>query len=76
MADADPDADLCKQCGHPRGRHKLSGYAEPGEVPREGWVMCPADGCECHSTWSTQGGSAEGAAAAYQRFLAERDGKA
>jgi len=77
MADAGAgeDADLCQQCGHPWGKHQLCGYSQEGDVPREGWVTCPAEGCACHQTWSTQGGSPEGAEAAYQRFLAERDGK-
>jgi hypothetical protein len=67
------EAERCARCGHPKGKHKLIGYAEPGEVPREGWVQCPVEGCTCHQTWSGPGGSAEGAEAAYRRFLAERD---
>ncbi len=43
------DEDLCDLCGHAFNPHELKGY---GEVPLEGWMECPVDGCDCHRTWS------------------------
>jgi hypothetical protein len=64
--------DPCAQCGHDTNDHRLYGYHAENEAPVEGWMSCPVPGCECHQTWSRDGGSPEGAAAAYERFLSEQ----
>jgi hypothetical protein len=40
---------FCSLCGHSFDAHLLKGY---GEMPLEGWMECPVEGCECHRTWS------------------------
>jgi hypothetical protein len=50
IPDATPGADqLCWQCGHLFNPHRLLGY---GDLPTEGWMECPVEGCECRMTWS------------------------
>jgi hypothetical protein len=40
----------CTQCGHNWGEHEMHAAVMP--YPTDGWITCPAVGCECHSTWS------------------------
>ena len=50
IPDETPGADqLCEQCGHLFNPHRLLGYGDP---PTEGWMECPAEGCNCRMTWS------------------------
>ncbi len=43
----------CAQCGHDFDAHQLRGPIDESiGAPREGWIMCPEEGCHCFQTWS------------------------
>ncbi len=49
-------SDICESCVHLWSEHRLCAISRP---PTEGWIECPADGCECHRTWSMPADTAE-----------------
>ena len=43
----------CGGCGHNFDNHKLLCNLEDGEAtPKEGWIICPEENCNCFQTWS------------------------
>ncbi|OJJ18222.1 hypothetical protein BKI52_25710 [marine bacterium AO1-C] len=44
---------VCNSCGHDFNKHQLLGEIREGmDVPTEGWIICPEEGCNCFMTWS------------------------
>jgi hypothetical protein len=47
--------DVCA-CGHDQGAHvfkaPLPAFANAASAPLWGWMVCPAEECECRETWS------------------------
>jgi len=48
------DKKMCGYCGHDLDNHELlfNKKSEEINMPTEGWIACPAEGCNCFQTWS------------------------
>lgn len=45
--------ETCGICGHKFDNHKLLSNLEDSEaIPKEGWIICPEENCNCFQTWS------------------------
>lgn len=45
--------ETCGTCGHNFDNHKLLCNLEDSEAtPKEGWIICPEENCNCFQTWS------------------------
>ena len=43
----------CGTCGHNFDNHKLlCNLGDREETPKEGWIICPEENCNCFQTWS------------------------
>jgi hypothetical protein len=63
-----PESCQYPECGHDWGQHDL--IATTGDPIDGGIILCPVPGCECYSTWSTDG---KGKETVYQPPIEEVD---
>jgi hypothetical protein len=56
IAERNAASDDCESCGHSWGDHLLCATSRP---PTAGWIECPVEGCQCHSTWRVPADTAE-----------------